>query len=320
MSIEKTIEAIRKFNKYIIVSHIGPEGDSIGSQFAFKILLEKLGKKAVVVNDAKPPSQYDFLDVNDDIITNVNKKIDYEAIAVLDCPVIKRIGKVERYIKKDKAIINVDHHISNSEFGSVNWVEPYMSSCGEMVYNLYKALKVPINYRSAFFLYLAIVMDTGSFAYENTSPDTHAIASELIKKGLRPDHIFQAIYESKTLSEVNLLKEALSTIKTAEGGKLAYMHVSKSMLKSLKLPEETTEGLINYARSIRGTKAAIIFLEKPSGRGNIDISFRSKGEVDVDKIASLFGGGGHKNASGCVVKGKLKDVMKHVLKTVARNL
>ena len=320
MGKSEIIETIKKYNKYIIVSHVDPEGDSLGSSFAFKALLNKLGKEAVVVNEGRPPFQYDFLGISDDIVTDLKKDIDCEAVVVLDCPVIKRIGKAKAFLNKQKTLINIDHHISNSNFGDINWIEPYTSSCGEMVYKLYKALNIPIDRKSALFLYVAILTDTGSFAYENTISSTHVIAAELIDKGLRPNLIYQTLYENKSLSEVMLLKEALSTMKLTDDGKIAYMHVSEEMLNKLNLGPEVTEGLVNYARSINGAKVAIIFLEDPMRKNQIDISFRSKGEVDVDKLASLFGGGGHKNASGCVVKGSLKTVMDKVLETVRKNV
>ncbi|MBL7068971.1 MAG: bifunctional oligoribonuclease/PAP phosphatase NrnA [Candidatus Omnitrophica bacterium] len=314
------IETIEKYNKYLIVSHVNPEGDSLGSQFALKGLLSKLGKESVIANEAEPAELYEFLDINDDIITDIKKKIDYKAIIALDCPVIKRVGRAKKFFKKDKILINIDHHISNTNFGDVNWVEPYTSSCGEMVYELYKAFNVPIDYRSALFLYVAIITDTGSFAYENTSSRTHAIVAELIDRGLKPNLIYQKLYENRTASEVKLLKDALSTIRFAKDEKIAYMYVTKSMLDRYNLDLDVTEGFVNYARSINGVKVAMIFLQNPSNEKRIGISFRSKGEVDVDKLASLFGGGGHKNASGCVLSGDLKKVIKKVVDTVTRSI
>lgn len=320
MSKKEIVEAIKKYDKFLIISHIGLEGDSIGSQFALKILLKNMDKEAIIVNEGEPPPQYDFLDITNEVTTDLSSDIDYEAIAVLDCPIIKRIGKAKRFLKKGKPIINIDHHISNINFGKVNWVEPYASSCGEMIYDLYKALNVPIHQRSALFLYIAILTDTGSFAYENTSSRTHIVVSELIDQGLKPDVIFRALYENKSMPEVKLLKEALSTIKLTGDGKIAYMYVSKKMLDKLNLELEVTEGLINYVRAINGVKVAVIFLENPSKKNDIQISFRSKGEVDVDKLASLLGGGGHKNASGCVIKASLKNAMKRTLDKIKNNI
>jgi len=314
------IEAIERYNKFLIVSHLNGEGDSLGSQFAFLELIKALGKTGAIVNETKPSELYDFMDPRDTIITDLKKEIDYEAVIVLDCPVIKRAGKVKKFFKKDKVLINIDHHISNTNFGNINWVEPHTSSCGEMVYELYKAFNIPIDYRSALFMYAAIITDTGSFAYENTSSKTHAITADLIDRGIKPNLIYQKLYENRAASEVELLRDALSTLSFAADKKIAYMHVTKKMLDRYGFDLEVTEGFVNYPRSINGVKVAMIFLQNTSDEKRIGVSFRGKGEVDVDKIASLFGGGGHRNASGCALEGKIEDVMKKVVNTVKKNI
>ena len=182
------------------------------------------------------------------------------------------------------------------------------------------SMNVPIDKKTALLLYVAILTDTGSFAYESTTAKTHTIASELLSKGLNPNAIYQALYENRSIAEVRLLENALSTMKLAGDGKVGYMHVSKEMLRKNKVGVEVTEGFVNYARSINGIKVGIIFLEDPCDKGKIDISFRSKGAVNVNKLASLFGGGGHKNASGCVVEGGLKAVMKKVLAAAEKSV
>ncbi len=320
MSIEKIIASIKNHKRYLILAHIGLEGDSIGCQLAFKRMLEKMGKEASIVNGEELPSQYNFLGIEKSIATDVEKDIDYDAAVVLDCPVIKRVGKAKRLLKKGKPILNIDHHISNDNFGDVNWVEADASSCGEMVYDLYKRMNIPIDEEVALCLYVAILTDTGSFAYESTSSKTHRMAADLIDTGVNPLLIHQLIYENRTLSEVELLKDALSTIKLDGGGEIAYMHVSRSMLDKHKLGLDITEGFINYARSIKSAKVAIIFFEDPTKTDLIQLSFRSKGEVNVDRIAALFGGGGHKNAAGCVIEGPLKKVIKDVLSKVKENI
>ena len=317
---EKVIDALKKYNKFLIISHIGLEGDSIGSQFALQGLLENMGKSAVIVNEDRPAAQYDFLGVRYKVINDLDIDFDYEAAVVLDCPVVKRIGKAKKFIKEGKVVINIDHHISNGEFGDVNWVEPAASSCGEMIYRLYKAMDAPLDKRCAEFLYIAIITDTGSFAYENTTSDTHITASELLKKGLKPDIIYQSLYENRSMAEVELLKDALVTLRVIRNGDIAHMHVTRKMLDRYNLGAEVTEGFINYARSIDKAKVAIIFIEDPREKGYVHISFRSKGKVDVNKIAALFEGGGHRKASGCVIRGDLKSVMKKVLDTVKEKL
>ncbi len=320
MAKNDVINAIKKYKKFLVISHIGLEGDSLGSQLAFRDLLKGLGKESILVNEAQPPLQYDIFDEKNAIITDTTKEIDYEAVAILDCPVMKRIGDANKFLKEGRPVINIDHHISNTNFGDTNWVEPDASSCGEMVYKLFKEFDVAIDKRSALFLYAAILTDTGSFAYDNTTSKTHLIAAELLAKGLEPNRIHRALYENKTLDELELLKDALSTLRLSKDGMIASMFVSKEMLKTHKLTMDATEGMINYARSINGIKVAVIFLENPSQSDQIQISFRSKGEANVDKLAGLFGGGGHKNASGCVIKGELESVKNKVLDAIAKNI
>jgi phosphoesterase RecJ-like protein len=313
MSLERAIEAIKKYNKFLIISHIGLEGDSIGCQLAFEKLLKGMGKKSAVVNGDELPSQYDFMGIAGKISTNMDEEFDYEVAVVLDCPVIRRVGEAKKYLERAKIVINIDHHISNENFGDINWVEGNVSSCGEMIYRLYKEIGADIDRECAFYLYIAILTDTGSFAYENTSSDTHAIASDLVSKGLNPRIVHQSLYENKTLPEIELLKDALSTLKVVHAGKVAFMYVNKKMLNKHKLDISVTEGFINYARSVKTVKVAVIFFEDPTRPGVTPISFRAKGEVNVDRIAAVFGGGGHKNAAGCVVKDSMKPTMKKVL-------
>ncbi|MEE8359720.1 MAG: bifunctional oligoribonuclease/PAP phosphatase NrnA [Candidatus Omnitrophota bacterium] len=313
MSLDRAIDAIKKYEKFLIISHIGLEGDSIGCQLAFEKLLKGMGKKAAIVNGGELPSQYDFMGIATRISTNMDEELDYEVVVVLDCPVIRRVGEAKKFLERAKIVINIDHHVSNEKFGDINWVEGSVSSCGEMIYRLYKEIGADMDRECAFYLYIAILTDTGSFAYENTSSDTHAIASDLVSKGLNPRIVHQSLYENKTLPEIELLRDTLSTLKVVHGGTVAYMYVNKKMLSKYKLDRSVTEGFINYARSITSVKVAVIFFEDPLELNTVPISFRAKGEVNVDKIAAVFGGGGHKNASGCVIKGSIKPTMKKVL-------
>jgi phosphoesterase RecJ-like protein len=211
-------------------------------------------------------------------------------------------------------IINIDHHISNINFGKFNWVEPDISSAGEMVYDLFRAFKLKIDMEEAVSLYTAIMTDTGSFRYSNTSSKTHRIIAELIDIGIKPYEMHTKIYETSSIQDTNLLGEALQTMKLTEDGKVAWLWVTKDMLKKTKASLEGTEGIINFARSIGGVEIAILFRETGTDE-RVKVSFRSKGKVDVNKLAGVFNGGGHPTASGCSVFGKFEDVEKKVLDT-----
>ncbi|HAZ10482.1 MAG TPA: bifunctional oligoribonuclease/PAP phosphatase NrnA [Candidatus Omnitrophica bacterium] len=312
MSIRRVKAAIKKFNKFLITSHINSEADAIGSQVAMAFLLKKLGKVAVMLDDSPVPSLLQFIKGTEEISKEMPHDFDYQAVIILDSPDLTRIGRVNEYIKKDAVIINIDHHISNINFGKFNWVEPELSSTGEMIYDLFKAFKMKINLDEAIVLYAAIMTDTGSFRYSNTSSKTHRIAAELIDIGVLPYEMHTKIYETSSVQDTNLLGEALQTMKLTEDGKIAWLWVTKEMLKKTKASLEGTEGIINFARSIDGVEIAILFRETGT-EDRVKVSFRSKGKVDVNKLAAAFNGGGHPSASGCTVLGKMEDVEKKVL-------
>lgn len=315
----KIIEAIKKNKKFLITAHVNLEGDSLGSQLAMKELLEYLGKEAIIVDSDHVPDHYKFLPRADEVSNKIDKMIEFDAALILDCPTLKRIGNV-RNLVKNKFIINIDHHISNEKFGQVNWVDPNASSAGEMVYKLFKEMKVPLTRETALYLYIAILTDTGSFNYDNTSSATHEIAGELLGYGLNPALVSEDVYERRSLEDIKLLGQVLSTLKVNQTGEVAYLEITKKMLEETGADVAKSEGFINYARSIDKVKVAMMFKEDIKEPGKINISFRSKGDVDVNGLASYFGGGGHVKASGCVIEGSLAEAKSKVLKKVEEML
>lgn len=310
---KKAIEAIKKYKKFLITAHVNLEGDSLGSQLAMKKLLTSLGKTAFIVDNDPAPDHYKFLPNADEVSTDIKMKRDFDAIVVLDCPNLKRIGKVQELVTKDKAVINIDHHISNESFGSVNWVDSNASSAGEMVYRLFKAMDVEMTKDVALVLYIAILTDTGSFNYDNTSRATHEIAGELLGYGLKPALVSESVYERRTVSDIKLLNLVLSSLKLNKTGDIAYLEITKKMIEETGADYLKSEGFINYARSIDKARIAILFKEDPNGSNKINVSFRAKGDVDVNGLAAHFGGGGHVKASGCIVEGSLAEVEKKIL-------
>lgn len=319
MSVRQVKTAIKKYNKFLVTSHINPEADAIGSQVAMARLLRKLGKSAVMLDDSPVPGVLQFMKGTEEISKVTPHDFDYQAVIILDSPDLMRIGRVNEEIKKDAVIINIDHHISNINFGKFNWVEPEFSSAGEMVYDLFKAFKVKIDLDDAIPLYAAIMTDTGSFRYSNTSSKTHRIAAELVDIGVRPYEMYTKISETSSIQDINLLGESLQTMKLTEDGKVAWLWVTKEMLKKTKASLEGTEGIINFPRSIGGVEIAILFRETGT-EGRVKVSFRSKGKVDVNQLAAAFKGGGHPTASGCTVFGKIEEVEKQVLEKAAEML
>lgn len=317
---KEVIEAIKKYNSFLITSHVNLEGDSLGSQLAMKELLQNLGKVAFIVDSDPVPEHYKFLPQADGILNNIDKQKKFDAALVLDCPTLNRAGRVRDLISKDKPIINIDHHISNEKFGKVNWVDTNASSAGEMVYRIFKEMNEPLTKEIALSLYIAILTDTGSFNYDNTSSLTHEIAGELLGYGLEPALVSESVYERRSIEDIKFLGLALSNIKVNKKGDIAYLEVTKKMIKDSGADASKAEGLVNYARSIDNVKVAILFRENSKDAGSINVSFRSKGDVDVNRIASFFGGGGHVRAAGCIAAGTLAEVEKKVLAKVEETL
>lgn len=315
--IDKLINVLKKKDNFLITSHINLEGDSIGSQLAIAELLDFLGKRYVILDSDALPPHYQFLPKIDLIKQNLRINSDFfDAAIVLDCPTIERVGNIKELIKKIGYIINIDHHISNKYFGDINWVTPSASSVGEMIYELFKILNCPISKESALFIYIAILTDTGSFNYSNTSKTTHEIVSELLGYGIRPDRVSKNIYESRTAGDMKLLGKALSNIKIVNNGEIAYTVIKNSDFKKTNTKPSSCENFVNFVRSIKNIKVAIFFREDIKYKNRFHISLRSTEDIDVNRIASFFGGGGHKNASGCTIKGKLKTVKKKLLKRI----
>ncbi len=316
MSIKKVIEAIRENNSFLITSHVNMEGDSVGSQLAMAKLLEGMKKKVYIVDNDPIPVNYLFLPKTKDASNDLTLKRDFDAALVLDCPSLKRIGKVRDLITEDKLIVNIDHHVSNERFGDIDWVKPFASSAGEMIWYIYKEMRRKLTKEAAMYIYTAILTDTGSFTYDNTRPNTHEIASDLLSYGLDPAWIAMNIYERRSVPEIKLLGSALTALKMNEAGDVAYIEVTQEMLRSSGADISKTENVVNYARSIDKVEVAVVFKEHLADKNLIMVSFRSKGEVDVNEIASLFGGGGHKRAAGCTVTGELSDVRGKILDKV----
>jgi len=315
MPIKKICEVIRKNKSFLITSHYEPEGDSLGSQLAMAEMLRQLGKKYIIVDPDKPPARYEFLKNIKKIEQPSKKYYDFDVALVLDCPVMERIRDVAEVIGK-KPIVNIDHHISNRNFGVVNYVDPKASSAGEIMYAVATALGCRMNKDLAAYIYLAMLTDTGGFRYSNTTANTMRIVAELVGLGINPKEMYEKIYEAHSLASRKLLGMCLNTLKVSSDGKIAWMYLTKAMFKKAGATAHDAENFVNFPRFIEGVKIAMIFSDNAK-RGFTKVNFRSNESwANVNKIATKFGGGGHVSASGCVVKGDIKTVEKKIMKEV----
>lgn len=312
--IDKVVEKIKEGKKFLITSHVNLEGDSLGSELALAYILDKLGKKIFINNSSNVPKNYKFLPL---LYFLERKKInDFDVAIVLDCSEIDRIGEVKKFVTSEKIIINIDHHPDNRYFGRINWIEPRASAVGELIYRLYRKFKIPLNCDVAICLYTAIMTDTGGFRNENTTAYTHKIISDLLKYNIKHSFIFENVYEMFPFSRMKLLGLSLSTLKMDNDKKIAWMFVSQDMLRKSKTDLENAEGFIELVRSIKEVRLAILFQEVSDNK--VKVGFRSREGIDAGKLASLFGGGGHFGASGCIIEGKLEKVIKDVLEKIRK--
>jgi len=315
MSLKKVVDCVKRHKNFLITSHANPEGDALGSELAFYALLKKLGKSATIVNEDDFPCEYGFLPQKFNVkkFRKNMKSIKFDCFVVLDCSDLKRTGEVYRVNERHKPTLNIDHHISNQRFGNINWVEPYTSSCAEMIYKLYKRLHVPFDRNIAISLYVGMLTDTGSFHYPNTNSLTHKAVSELLKYKLDIQQIYKNVYENITLSDMRFLAKILPRMKCDPGGKIAWFQIKRNMLKNRKLSFDLTDYMLTFARAIKGVEVVALFKENLGVENEVRVNLRSQGKIDVNRIAQFFGGGGHKTASGATVRGKIDQVRKKVL-------
>lgn len=321
-NLKKVAAWIKRNKRFLITTHTNLEGDALGSELAFYRLLKKMGKEVVMLNQDIAPPNYNFLP-GANLIQRYNphlKNIQFDSLVVVDCSDLTRTGEVYKINKENKPILNIDHHISNENFGSLNWVDTAASSCAEMIYSLYKTLAIPLDRQAALCLYVGLLTDTGSFRYTNTSAFTHQAASVLLKYNLGIQKIYQSIYENIPFSEMELLVRILPTIKRKFAGKVAWFEIKQNLLKGKKLSFDLTEHILSFARAIKDVEVAVLFKENLGVKDEIRVNFRSQGKVNVNRIAFFFGGGGHKTASGATVQGKMETVKRRVLARIKENL
>jgi len=317
MIVDQILELFRANEKFLISSHQHLEGDALGSQLALGYLLKAMGKTTILVSPEKLPEIYNFLPGFSSIICNpIPEKVDYDVACFVDCTGFDRMGPVEKLLDTGKPLVNIDHHVSNANYGIINWVDPNYSSAGELVYELYKGANVVIDEAAATCLYVAILTDTGSFRYSNTTARTHTIVAELIFSGIDPTSIYRLVYERIERSRVELLGSVLSTLKLTRDGSVAWIEITRGMLDRHKATFEGTEDFVNFPRGINGVKVALAFREVE--KNVVKVSFRSNDIVNVNRLAKLFGGGGHRSASGCTLQCSLAEAEEVVITESAR--
>lgn len=317
-SCARVAEILKRADRVLLLTHIYPDADALGSQLALGETLRRMGKSVTMYGEAQVSHLYAFLPGSDSIATALPDRMDFDCAVALDCGDSLRLGRHEEKMLSVHPFLVIDHHSGHRPFGDESWVDSKRSSTGEMVYELVMEMGLEISHEAAFCLYTAIVSDTGSFKYSATTAETLRVAAELMGRGVKPAEVSGRLYDNYSVSRLHLLQEVLATLQLHHGDRIAEIRVTRDMFEKTGASEDETENFINYPRSLSHVGVAVFLKETRDGR--ISVSMRSKGDrLDVASVARLFGGGGHRNAAGFKIDGKsLEEIRDKVLPALAQ--
>lgn len=308
----EVVQALASAHLVLITSHRSPDGDALGSELALWEMCTLLGREAVVVNRDPHPASLAFLPnlekvrVAESVPPELLAKADL--VVFLECPGVERPGFPEL---RAKPLVNVDHHLDNPLYGAVNFVDPEAPAVGEMLLVVADAAHLPLTPTMATCLYTALVTDTGDFRYSNATPRAFAAAQRLVEAGAQPAAIAEALNDHVPARVIRLQALVLGTLELQAKGQVAIITCTSEMLQAAGAFPEDTEDMINIVRTIDGVKVAVFF--KAFAPGTVRVSLRSRGPINVQKLAAAFGGGGHENASGLTFHGNLQQARAAIL-------
>jgi phosphoesterase RecJ-like protein len=297
---ERLLDCLTRGRRFVISSHQRPDGDAIGSAMAAGLALRDAGKSVDIVFDAPPPHYLAPFPGVDAIRIARSVEDTYDAAVIMECGSLDRTGVsgLDR-----STVCNIDHHIGNTQYGQINWVDESAAACGELVFTLLEGLGTTLTREVATHIYLAVLTDTGSFHFSHLTPRTFEIARRCVEAGADPQWIARTHYDSSTLGRVRIFGAVLNGMQLDSSNQVALLTMTEPMLAATGAGSDDTEGLINFPLTVKDIQAVAFF--KQVGVNDWRISLRSKGRVDVGAIARSHGGGGHVNAAGCSASGEL---------------
>lgn len=308
---QKVRDVIERGKRFLITSHIDPDGDALGSAFALYFALTDREKEAVVYLKDTVPYRYQFLPKPPApaLLHQLPQNV-FDAAFVVDCGNLFRVGDGYEALTRNY-IVSIDHHDTNEAFGQVNIVDESASSTAEILYRILKSFNMVINFNIAVNIYTAILTDTGSFRYDSTTRRSFAICEEMTSCGVVPSYVAGQVYENHPRQRYDLLCLVLATLETFRDNRIATAYVTDEMFKKTQTNRESTEGFVEYIKEIRGVEVACLL--RQVGHEKYKVSMRSKNSVDVAAVANTLGGGGHKKAAGCIIDGSIEDVKKKLV-------
>lgn len=298
-SAQEILTQLKAGDNYLLLSHVHPDGDSVGSLLGLADLLQQMGKQVTIASTEEVAATFHFIPGIEQVrVGETELAADYEYVVAVDVSDYRRVGSLRSYLERAQLVINIDHHLGN-EFGRPKYVRTSACATGELIYELFELAGLEPSYGAAIALYTAIVTDTGRFSHANTTAETFRIAANLVKLGVEPYQIFHQIYQRKDLGFIRLLGKVLASLQTACGGRVVYIIMDQAMLTEYSPDLGDSENYIAYAQMVEGVKIALLFRQLADGRTKV--SWRSVPGVDVSVFAREFGGGGHANAAGCEI-------------------
>jgi phosphoesterase RecJ-like protein len=314
------VSQLKKSERLFVASHESPDGDAVGSLLGTYIVLKAMGIQVVCYNPSPIPAVYRFLPEVDAITSDPGSVRGCDTAVILDCGNLSRIGAARVGVASLPVVINIDHHVTNTNFGTLRLIDTEACATAAIIYRLIKEAGLPLSREAATCLYTGILTDTGSFRFSNTNREVFAICDDLTARGVDPYVVAQHVYGTYSLGRIKLLNLALDSIELSANGRMSIMTLTQQMLRSTRTQPEDADGLINYARSIEDVKVAALIQELADGgrtadgqRRHYHVSLRSDGTVDVAEIAMSFGGGGHPSASGFSIEATLAELKTTIL-------
>ncbi len=316
-SFKRAAQLLCEAESLLIVPHLHPDGDALGSALGLYHALKQMGKPLVeVVSHDSVPEIYRFLPDWQAIHLEHPPQTTYDLAVVVDQSQLNRAGKHESLVRAARRILQIDHHMPLEPFADVRIVDTDAAATAELVYRLLRAMRVRITPEVATCLLTGIVTDTFSFKFPNTTPRTLRIAAALQQAGANLSFISEQVFETRSFSAVKLLGLALSTLQRTPDGKIAWITIPRRSFEESHAHEEETEGIVNFVRSVRGVELAMMLRESPNGK--VRVSLRSRGKVNVAHLAQQFGGGGHENAAGCTLETSIEKAERILVREAQR--
>lgn len=319
-SFETIAEALQNHDRFVILSHVRPDGDAIGSTIIIGAALEAMGKTVTYLNEDGVPDSLAFMAGSEKIQQASGELLDVEVAIAVDCATKPRLGENSlKSAENAKLWINIDHHKSNPAYGDLNLIDAGSPATGQILYQFITSQNLPFTDEMRDAIYVAVSTDTGSFQYRGTTAETYEMAADLVRRGVDTGKINELTYDNHPYRRVELTRELLNTLQRSDDGKIADWQLTADVKKKLSLKPDDSEDLINIIRAINGVQVAVFFEELLDS--SIRVSIRAKADsIDASEVAQSFGGGGHTSAAGIRMDGTIAEAREQVLTAIANAL